>query len=70
MLLALSPAATATALGIRPDQVAQAVRDGLLPVHRIGAKTKIWVGDIEKWFRSFPAPAAKRIYRKRSKNAG
>jgi hypothetical protein len=54
--LALSPAATATALGIRPDQVADAIEKELLPVFMIGIKRRILVSHIERWVLSWPKP--------------
>jgi len=51
--LALSPAAVATALGIRPDEVADAINSGALPVHVMGLKRRVHVSDIERWFRSW-----------------
>jgi hypothetical protein len=58
--LALSPNASAVALGIRPEQIREAIDAKLLPVHRIGAKTKILVTDLENWVRSWPAPKSKK----------
>jgi len=52
--LALSPAATATALGIRADEVADAINSGALPVFVRGIKRRILTSDIEKWVRSWP----------------
>jgi hypothetical protein len=54
VFLALSPAATATALGIRPDEVADAIDDGSLPVFVKGIKRRILTADIEQWVRSWP----------------
>jgi len=53
VFLALSPAAVATALGVRPDEVATAINDGLLPVHVMGLKRRVHVSDVERWFRSW-----------------
>lgn len=65
VILALSPAATATALGIRPDQVAKAIADKLLRVRRIGVRTRILTSDIEKWVLSWPEPTKRGPYKKR-----
>jgi hypothetical protein len=70
MLLALSPAGVATALGIRPDEVADAIRAGLLPVYVQGIKRRVLCSDVEAWVKTCantshdePAPtrARKRI---------
>jgi hypothetical protein len=59
--LALSPNACAVALGIRPEQIREAINNELLPVHCIGAKRKILVTDLENWVRtSWPAPKSKK----------
>jgi hypothetical protein len=65
ILLALSPNATATALGIRPEEAQRAIRDGLLPVYRMGVKSKILTADIETWVRSWPKPMKRGPYKKR-----
>ena len=53
VFLALSPAAVATALGVRADEVATAINSGALPVHVMGLKRRVHVSDIERWFRSW-----------------
>jgi hypothetical protein len=56
-VLALSPAQTAAALGIRPERVADAIRSGELVVRTIGPKRRIAVhgaGGIQAWFESWP----------------
>jgi hypothetical protein len=65
VFLALSPAGVATALGIRPDEVKDAIEKELLPVFVKGIKHRILVADVERWVRSWPKPT-KRRYRKRS----
>jgi hypothetical protein len=50
--LALSPAATATALGIKAQRIYDAVDSGALPVYCIGPRRKILVSDTERWVRS------------------
>lgn len=57
--LALSPAAVASALDIRADEVSAAINDGLLPVFVMGIKRRILVADIERWVRSWPQPKRK-----------
>jgi hypothetical protein len=64
VFLALSPAGVATALGIRPDEVKDAIDAKLLPVFVKGIKHRILVADIERWVRSWPQPT-KRKYTKR-----
>jgi hypothetical protein len=57
VFLALSPAAVATALGIRPDEVADAINDGKLIVRRMGIKRRVAVfgtGGVQQWFESWP----------------
>ncbi|MGB9118795.1 helix-turn-helix domain-containing protein [Bradyrhizobium sp.] len=58
--LALSPSAVATALGIRADEVANAINDGLLPVFVMGIKRRVLCSDIERWVRSWPKAVAKK----------
>ena len=58
--LALSPMQVSAALGIRHDYTKQAIREGVLEVKQIGAKQKIWLADVEKWFRSWKQPTAPR----------
>jgi hypothetical protein len=65
--IALSPAAVATALGLRPEIVREAIDAALLPVYRKGIKSRCLVSDVEAWVRSWPKPA-KRQYKKRSPN--
>jgi hypothetical protein len=67
--LALSPAATATALGIQPRQVYDAIENGDLPVFLIGIKRRILVSHIERWVLSWPQPT-KRRYRKKESPHG
>jgi len=62
MFLALSPAATATALSIRPDEVADAIKSGALgPVFMMGIKRRILVADVERWVRSWPQPKKRKV---------
>ena len=65
VLLALSPAATATALGIRADEVAAGIASGALPVYVRGLKRRILVSDVEAFVRSWPKPT-KRKYKRRA----
>jgi hypothetical protein len=60
VLLALSPTATATALGLHTDVIAEAIRDRKLIVRQVGAKRRIWVGDIEQFFKSLPEATKRR----------
>lgn len=55
--LALSPAAVATAIGVRPEVVKDAIAEGKLIVRRIGVKRRIAVfgdGGVQQWFESWP----------------
>ena len=54
VLLALTRAATATAVGVQPRDVDRAVDSGILPVYTIGARVRILTADIEAWIRSWP----------------
>lgn len=54
IMLALSPSATARALGIRYDRVAEAISLGALTVRVLGGKQRISVEEIQKWFQSWP----------------
>ena len=60
VFLALSPAATATALGIEPRKVYTAIDDGALPVFINGVKRRILVSHIERWVLSWPQLKTKR----------
>jgi hypothetical protein len=56
-ILALSPAATARALGVRTERVKEAIRDRKLIVRKLGMKHRIAVfgkGGIQEWFESWP----------------
>ncbi|SDI54226.1 MULTISPECIES: helix-turn-helix domain-containing protein [Bradyrhizobium] len=64
--LALSPAATATALGISYSHVRDAINEGVLPVYVVGVKHRIHVSDIERFLRSFPSPAKRKYTKRRS----
>jgi hypothetical protein len=50
----LSPAMTATACGVRPEVVRQAILDKKLIVRKIGMKHKISVQNISDWFQTLP----------------
>jgi hypothetical protein len=54
IMLALSPSATARALGIKIERVNAAIDAGDLIVRRLGAKRKIAVWQIQSWFESWP----------------
>jgi hypothetical protein len=54
VFLALSPAGVATALGIRDDEVAEAIKNGALSVFTKGVKRRVLVADVERWVRSWP----------------
>jgi hypothetical protein len=60
--LALSPAALATALGLRPAAVYDAITRGDLAVRALPgtAARRIWLADAEKWFRTHWLPAKPR----------
>jgi hypothetical protein len=49
--LALSPAMTADALGIRADEIAAAILSGDLPIYRVGTRRRIFVRDALRWAR-------------------
>jgi hypothetical protein len=58
--LALSPAATATALGIKASEVADAIDSDALPVFVKGVRRRILVSHIERWVLSWPQPAKRK----------
>jgi excisionase family DNA binding protein len=60
IFLALSVAATSTALAIQPRHVYRAIEEGKLPVFQIGIKRRILVSDIEKWVRGWKKPKRKK----------
>jgi hypothetical protein len=56
-ILALSPSATARALGIHPRHMTDAIDQGLLIVRQIGTARRIAVfgkGGVQEWFSSWP----------------
>jgi helix-turn-helix protein len=53
-ILALSPSATARALGVRAERVQEAIDAGHLVVRQIGVKRRIAVSDIMTWFSTWP----------------
>jgi hypothetical protein len=63
--LALSPHACSTALGVRHAHIDRWIKEGLLPVHKIGVHRRIWVGDLERVFRSTQLAPTVRKYNKR-----
>jgi hypothetical protein len=63
VLLALSAAAVATSIDVRPDQVAAAIATGALPVHCLGVRRRILVKDVLAWIErdwKKPTPRKKR----------
>ena len=66
VFLALSPAATATALGILPQEVSDAIADGELPVFVKGIRRRILVSHIERWVLSWPQAPKRKSKRKMS----
>jgi hypothetical protein len=61
-ILALSPSATARALGIRSERVADALDQGLLVARQSGVRKRIAVfgkGGIQEWFESWPVTRRK-----------
>ena len=47
-LVAVSPNQASTATGLRPERIAAAFRDGEIHAFRVGVKTKILVGELER----------------------
>lgn len=58
--LALSPAAVATAIGVRPEVVKEAISANVLPVYVKGIKRRVLIADVEAWVRSWPKAVAKK----------
>jgi hypothetical protein len=50
--IALSPARLAHVLDIRPEVIADAIKNDLLPVYRNGAKRRVLVTDAVEWIRN------------------
>ncbi len=50
--IALSPAKLADCLGIRPDVIADAIKQDLLPVYRQGVKRRVLIADAVAWVRN------------------
>jgi excisionase family DNA binding protein len=50
--VALSPARAAAVLGIRPDQIQEAIRAGHLPVYTIGIKRRVLIEDLVAYVRA------------------
>ena len=65
VFVALSPAACATALGILPQEIADAIESGDLPVFVKGIRRRILVSHLERWVLTWPQPP-KRKRRKAS----
>ena len=51
--LSLSPAASAVALNVRPERIADAIADGVLPAYTLGVRRFILVADLEAWVRTW-----------------
>jgi excisionase family DNA binding protein len=64
VMLALSPSAVSHALGIRADEVRQAIDDGSLPVYRKGTRSRILIADVERLVRSWPQTTKRKSKRK------
>jgi hypothetical protein len=63
MILALSPNGVATSLGIRAEQVYEAIRNGDLVVRKIGTRKRVMISDVSDWIeRTWPEakPKSKR----------
>lgn len=60
VFLALSPAATATAIGVRPEVINAAIASGALPVYANGIKRRILCSDVEAFVRSWPKPVKRK----------
>jgi hypothetical protein len=63
VFLALSPAAVGTALGIRADEVRDAINSGALIVRQLGVKRRVAIfgtGGVQEWFESWPQVKPKR----------
>lgn len=70
VFLCLSPFALSTAMGVRFEVVSEAIQSGALgPVHvSPTGRRKIWIGDAERWFRSWPQQTVKQ--KRRTSHAG
>jgi excisionase family DNA binding protein len=54
-VVALSPTKAATAVGIRQERIAAAIRSGELRIHRIGTKTRITMRALWDWIQKIKA---------------
>jgi hypothetical protein len=59
-VLALSPAATALALGVPVRRVREALDSGELDAFQDGPRVRIWIEDTARWFKSWPRAKRKR----------
>lgn len=50
--IALSPAKLADCLGIRVEQITEAIKDDLLPCYRKGLKRRVLIQDAVDWIRN------------------
>jgi hypothetical protein len=70
MILALSPNGVATALGIRSEQVYEAIQKGELIVRVKGIRRRVLIKDVEAWVEKTWPEAPKRKNRKVVPDAG
>ncbi len=63
VFLALSPFGVANALGIRPEAVNEALRNGKLTAYTNGIRVRILCSEVERWVKTWP----KKSYRKPKK---
>jgi len=49
---AVSPNEAAAVLGIRAEQIKEAVRMGALPVYQLGTKRRVLIDDLVAWVRA------------------
>jgi hypothetical protein len=59
-VLALSPSATALALGVPIRRVREALDTGELEALQDGPRVRIWIEDTTRWFKSWPKAKRKR----------
>jgi hypothetical protein len=52
VFIALSPAALATAIGVRPDVIYDAILRGELKVYQRGLARRVLVSECEEWIRN------------------
>lgn len=66
--VAMSPARAADAIGIRADEIYEAINAGLVPVYQKGIRRRVLVADLSAWVRTWPRARIGEVRKRRSKS--